>query len=414
MKSKIHIIGGGIIGLCSAWFLQEEGFDVTVIDKGPITEGTSLGNAGMIVPSHFVPLASPGVIAQGMKWMFNPKSPFFIRPRMNVDLFQWLWQFYKSCTPNNVNKSMSVLREYNELSRDLYGAFAQKEGFEFCFEKKGLLMLFQSEKQAKEEAHHAELSSQVGVSTILLNQDELKSLEPDIKINALGGLYFPDDAHLYPNLFISQLATELRKKGVEILENTEISEISASARKIDSISTSNNQKIAVDKVLFASGSWTALLLKKAGVKMHLQDGKGYSITLDNPILKPTIPTILSEAKVAITPLGNDLRIGGTLEISGLSPKINQKRLQGIIEALPKYYPEFDIERIKQNEVWHGFRPCTPDGIPYLGKVRSFDNTFIATGHGMMGMSLGPATGKIMAEIITDKLTCFDYSIMDKL
>lgn len=404
MAKKIHIIGGGIMGLCAAYFLNESGCEVTIIDQSDLLDGTSHGNAGMVVPSHFVPLAAPGVISQGIKWMFDAKSPFFIKPRLAPDLIQWLWKFYRSCNATHVEKHASLLWNYNELSKEIYGAFAQKENFDFAFEKKGLLMIYQTQKQEESEAEHAQKAQKLGLSVQILDKAELRKLEPNITINAIGGVYFPDDAHLYPNIFIRQLISDLQAKGVNFLTKTKVESIQVSSLKIESITDQNGTKHLTQNVLFSSGSWTAKLLNKAGVKILLQDGKGYSITLKNPALKPEIPTILSEAKVAITPMGNDLRIGGTLEISNLTTNINKKRVQGITDALPSYYPDIKIDNIQEEKIWIGYRPCTPTGIPYLGKIPAFDNAFIATGHGMMGLSLGPATGKLISEIMLDKKT----------
>ena len=411
MKNTIHIIGGGIIGLCSAYYLQQEGFDVIVVDKGDLSNSTSTGNAGMIVPSHFVPLAAPGVISQGIKWMFDSKSPFFIRPRLNVDLARWLWKFYRSCNKAHVEKSMHFLLEYNTFSRNLYESFSEDSSFDFCFEKKGLLMLYKSVKQQKEELEHAEKASQLGIQVEIMDQQGISALESNIKIDALGAVYYPEDAHLYPQLFLNQLASKIEEKGGKILRNCELDKIDVSAKEITSFTETNGQKHKVDKILFASGSWTAKLLKKVKTSILLQDGKGYSITMKSPHLKPEIPTILCESKVAVTPMGNDLRIGGTLELSNLSNKVNQSRLDGIIESMPKYYPEFDVKQTENLPVWHGYRPCTPTGIPYLGKIPNFNNSFLATGHGMMGMSLGPATGKLISEIISKKKSSIDVNPM---
>ncbi len=413
MSKHVHIIGAGIIGLCSAWYLREEGFEVTVIDGGDINNSTSTGNAGMIVPSHFVPLAAPGVIAQGLRWMFNPKSPFYIRPRMHPDLLQWLWQFYRSCTPQHVQNSMHWLRDYNILSRDLYGAFAQKKSFDFCFEKKGLLMLYKTKQQQAEEWKHAEKAIKLKVPVEILNSDQIKQVESSIQTDVLGGVYYPEDAHLYPNLFIQQMCQALETKGVQILRNTQIESIQYSGQKIEAILDQNQQKYTVQNILFCTGSWTARLLKKIKHNVLLQDGKGYSLTLKNQAVRPKIPTILCESKVAVTPMGNDLRIGGTLELSNHSTQINKKRVQGITESLSKYYPELQVEVDNYEKVWQGYRPCTPTGLPYLGKIPQYNNAYIATGHGMMGMSLGPATGLLMKEVICQEKTSLDLDILSQ-
>lgn len=401
-REIIHIVGGGIIGLCTAWYLTKAGCEVTVIDKNDISDGTSFGNAGMIVPSHFVPMATPGVIAQGMKWMLNSKSPFYIKPRLNVDLIQWLWHFSRSANAGQVAQSIPILYELNEKSKWLYKAMAEEDGFDFGFEEKGLLMLYKTKKQADEEEELAEKAHQLGVRAEILDKNGLQNLEPQMDFDVLGGIYFPGDAHLYPNRLMTQLAARLKQSGVTFMSNTSIVDFKTNGSRIETLLTNTNENISVENVLLSSGSWTGVLLKKAGVKIHLQDGKGYSITLKSPNLRPRIPTILSEAKVAVTPMGDDLRIGGTLELSGLSPKINQKRVEGIIESMPKYYKNIDVPFDNKTEIWKGYRPCTPDGMPYIGQSENFSNLFVGTGHGMMGLSLGAVTGKLLSEIITDK------------
>jgi D-amino-acid dehydrogenase len=409
---KVHIIGGGIIGLSSAWFLQKEGFEVTVIDRTDLSDGASHGNAGMIVPSHFVPLASPGVVSKGIKWMFNSKSPFFVKPRLNSELTQWLWKFYRSCTVNNVENSVALLKDFNEQSKALYKNFAKKEGFEFCFEENGLLMLFKESHTGEEEIQIAEQAKKLGLEVEILNKEEVQLKEKKLKTDVAGGVFYRGDTHLYPNKFIAEMVNHLKKAGVRFITQNEVVDFSTSNGKIESLLLQNGDIEKIDQLVIAAGSWSAKLLKKIGIKILLQDGKGYSLTLADSKMKPTYPTILSEGKVAMTPMGNDLRVGGTLEISNFDPRINQNRLQGIVESVPRYFPDFEIQKSELDKVWHGFRPCTPDGLPYLGKSHKFDNLTIATGHAMMGMSLGPATGRIVSQIILNRKTDLDLRLMN--
>lgn len=410
MPNHIHIIGGGIIGLTSAWYLLDEGYEVTIIDKGDLLDGTSHGNAGMIVPSHFIPMAAPGVISQGIKWMFDSSSPFYIKPRLNLELVQWLWKFYRSCNASHVKKCMPVLYQFNEWSKDLYRDFSNDERFSFCFEEKGLLMLYKTKHQEEDEIEMAQKANQLGIGAEVLSATSLKELEPNIDLDVKGGVYFPGDAHLYPNRFISHLQKQLQERGAKFLTHTEVVDINHNNGMISQLVLSNDNRIDVNQVVLSGGSWTAQLLKKVGVKLLLQDGKGYSFTIKNANLKPNIPTILTESKVAVTPMGDDLRIGGTLELGGLSKNINQNRLDGIINSIPKYYPQLKIKKEDVRDVWLGYRPCTPDGMPYIGRTKSLSNLIVATGHGMMGMSMGPATGKIVSEIASDKKTKIDLSL----
>ncbi|MFT7273957.1 MAG: D-amino-acid dehydrogenase, partial [Spirosomataceae bacterium] len=222
---KIHIIGGGIIGLSTAWYLTEQGCEVTVIDSSDLLDGTSHGNAGMVVPSHFVPMAAPGVITQGLKWLLDAKSPFYVKPRMSLDLLNWTWQFYKSSTNEHVKRASPVLRDFNELSRKLYEEFSFGSSSSFDYEKKGLLMLYQTVHQEKEEKEFAEKAHAIGMNVEILDEQKIKQLEPGISINARGGIYFPDDAHLYPGRFLSGMIQQLKARNVTFLTGKEVIDI---------------------------------------------------------------------------------------------------------------------------------------------------------------------------------------------
>jgi len=406
-EQNIHIVGGGIIGLCTAWYLVQDGYTVTIVDRNDFSDGTSFGNAGMIVPSHFVPMATPGVITQGLKWLMDSKSPFYIKPRLNLDLMQWLWHFAQSANQKQVEKAMPLLYAFNKYSKDLYKEISKSKGFDFGFEEKGLLMLYQTQKQAEKEEILANQAHQLGIKAKIFNSRELSQLEPDMDLNVRGGIYFPGDAHLYPNKFITQMIAALKLRGVVFTINKEIIDFKTKNTKIVALVDKKGDLIPVDRVVLSSGSWTGLLLKKVGVKIHLQDGKGYSVTIKKPSLCPRIPTILSESKVAITPMGEDLRIGGTLELSGLSPKINQSRVAGILESIPAYYKNLSMPVNNQTKIWKGYRPCTPDGMPYIGKSETLSNLIVGTGHGMMGLSLGAATGKLISEIVNNQQPTLD-------
>ncbi len=409
---KTTIIGGGIIGLCSAYYLSEAGIDVEIIDKSDFSDGCSFGNAGMIVPSHFIPLATPGVISKGLKWMFNSKSPFYIKPRLNLELLQWLWKFYQSCSKEKVDQAIPVLRDYHLLSKQLYQDLAKNPELDFLYKEVGLLMLYKTAKAEEEEKEIAELANEVGVEANILNSVEVEKLETGTSTNVLGGIYYPGDAHLNPNRLMVGLIEYLKKRGVKLRDKTSVTGFKYQNDKVEAILTDKAERIPVENLVVAGGAWTPKILNFLGIKMLLQDGKGYSITLKNASENTTIPSLLAEAKVAMTPMGNDLRIGGTLEISNLSSKINLSRMAGILKAVPKYYPNLKPEMSPKETIWHGFRPCPPDGLPYMGRSKKYKNMVIATGHAMMGVSLGPASGKLVAEIIQHGSTSINLTLMD--
>lgn len=399
MKNRVHIIGGGINGLCTAWYLIESGYEVMIIDRSELLDGTSFGNAGMIVPSHFVPLASPGVMAKGIKWMFSSKSPFYIKPRLDLDLLFWTWKFYRSSTPEHVQNSCNVLFEFNQWSKQLYRSFSEHAGFSFGYQEKGLLMLYRSTKQEKEELEFAEMAKELGIAVNQYNSSDLNDIE-DVTVDALGGILFPGDAHINPNLFMKDMIRDLKQKGVGFVTGEELISINASGKKVASIKTTSHD-IPVETLVITGGAWTSDLLKILDLKLLLQPGKGYSITYADQKYMPKYPTILTEGKVAVTPLGEDLRIGGTLELGSRDKNINDRRLQGIKENVKLYYPDIDLPAVDKN-IWIGYRPCSPDGLPYIGQVSPYKNLFVGTGHGMMGMSMGPATGKLLSQIIRNE------------
>lgn len=408
---KVHIIGGGVIGLCSAYYLQQAGHEVSLIDKGNFEKGCSFGNAGMIVPSHFVPLASPGVIAKGLRWMFSASSPFYIKPRLNADLLQWLWHFYRACNPAKVQAAMPLLRDLNQGSRLLYQELSGALQIPFDLEKKGLLMLYRSAKGEKEEQAGAEMAHQLGIAAELLSSSALATVESGTLLQARGGVLYPGDAHLSPHLFMRAMMAVLKEAGVNIIPQTTITGWTSRSGRITHLRTQHGKSIPVEQVVLAAGSWSQKLLRGLGIKMPIQDGKGYSITLSEPTERPSLPSILSEDKVAITPMGQDLRFGGTLELGGMSQKVNPKRVEGILSALPQFYPKMALPKQNNANIWVGFRPCSPDGLPYLGRSKRAANLVIAGGHAMMGMSLGPITGKLVAEIMDNRRPSIDLSLL---
>jgi D-amino-acid dehydrogenase len=413
----MHIIGGGVIGLCCAWYLREAGYDVTVIDKTAIMPsarqvqvGCSFGNAGIIVPSHSIPLASPGAIAQGIRWMFNARSPFFIKPRLDPDLLQWVWRFYRSCSQVHVDAAAPVFRDFHLLSKSLYQEFAKDKRFAFDFEAQGSLMLYRTLKGEHEEKLAAEKARELGLQVSELSPAQIASLNPDMRTNVIGGFHYHDDAHLYPGKFVLQLQHTLEASGVKFLKANLVTGFATTSDRITHVQLRDGSSLEVEDVVLAAGAWSASLAKLVGLRLLIQDGKGYSITITEPVARPTIPTILSEARVAVTPMGTDLRIGGTLEVSNFSTSVNQKRVSAILKAMTEYYPDFPALTPESLNVWHGFRPVSADGLPYIGRTSLYRNLIVAAGHAMLGMSLGPATGLLVSEIAEGKKTSLQVEL----
>ncbi|WP_337044539.1 NAD(P)/FAD-dependent oxidoreductase [Emticicia sp. 17c] len=411
---RVVIIGGGVIGLYSAYYLQQNGYQITIVEKTDGSDGCSYGNAGMIVPSHFIPLAVPGMIEKGIRWMFNAESPFYVKPRLNWDLLTWGLKFYQAANNKQVSKAMPALRDISLLSKKLYQTFASETGFDFAFAEKGLMMLCKTQHSFDEEASVAETANKLGIEAKVLSVPELHQLEPEIKPDVAGAVYYPGDAHLYPNILIKNLKDLLQKSGVSFLNDTEITGFDINGNTISSIRTQTGNTIAVEELVIATGSWSPILARQLNINLPMQAGKGYSTTYQQVAGKQlNIPSILLEARVAITPMAENLiRFGGTMEISGINSHINMNRVRGIIKAVPAFFPDYPIEVPAQDKVWYGLRPCSPDGLPYIGRTQKYKNLIIASGHAMMGLSLAPATGKLVQEIITQQQPSIDISLYD--
>lgn len=401
MSKNIVIIGGGIVGLSSAYFLQKEGHRVTVIDKSNITSGASFVNAGYISPSHIIPLASPGRITQGLKWMFNSASPFYMKPRWNVDFIRWSWYFRKSSTKAKVEKAIPIIKDINILSRDLYeGIKASGDLGEFQLERKGLLMLYKTQKSYDHELEVAQKASFLGLEVRELNKAQLTKIEPNIKIDAEGAIHYECDGHTTPTEFMPKMVEYLKSVGVNIHTNEEVLDITIGSNKINELRTSKDV-YSPDEVILAAGSWSGELSKKLNVKLPLQAGKGYRINVNRPT-GITMPSILMESNMAVTPMQGFTRFAGTMEFSGINDYVRKERVVAIANGARNFYPELEIYAEEMAEAKTGMRPVSPDGLPYIGRSNQFMNLTFATGHAMMGWSLGPATGKLVSEIIDDK------------
>lgn len=344
MKKHIVIIGGGIIGLNCAFYLFEEGYKVTVIDKNHPTDNLncSTGNTGMIVPSHFVPLASPGIIGKGLSWLLNPRSPFYIRPQMNLEMISWIIKFWKSANEKHVLKSSPNIKAINSLSLELFKELSRNKNFDFFFKQKGMLLLCKTEKVLEEEIHLSATANKLGLETITLNKDELKELEPEIEMDVSGGVLYPGDAHISPNAFIENMFNYLKaKENVRFILNEEIVEIVKEKKVIKSVIIKSGEEIVADEFVLAAGSFSGTLVKKLNIQLPMLGGKGYSLTIKQQKEKLSTPSILCEARVAVTPWDDIIRFGGTMELGGVEHKINPLRIEGIVNSIPNYFPKYD-------------------------------------------------------------------------
>ncbi|AUD03758.1 NAD(P)/FAD-dependent oxidoreductase [Spirosoma pollinicola] len=406
--THVGIVGGGIIGLSSAYYLHKAGHRVTVFDQNPIADGCSFGNAGMIVPSHIIPLAQPGMIAKGMRWMLNSTSPFYVKPRLSAELARWGWLFYRHSTAEHVERSIPILRDISLLSKRLYQDLAANGDLEFEWQERGLLMLYKTASAEHEMADEANVANRAGIEARVLSSQQVQELEPHTRVNVRGGVLYPGDAHLNPGELVRSLVTYLRKQGVTFLEKHTVTGFEKNGSRVNAVLTTEGN-YPIDELVIAGGAWSPSLARLLDLSLSMQGGKGYSFVLRNVKNNVRIPAIMLEARATATPMGNDLRFAGTLEVAGTDMTVNMNRVRGIFQSINQYYPDVPVTMPEVDMVWRGLRPCSPDGLPYIGRTERYSNVVLATGHGMMGLSLGPATGKLVSEVISGEADSMDIS-----
>jgi D-amino-acid dehydrogenase len=399
--NDIIVIGGGIVGLSSAYYLRQAGYSVHVIEKGDGSDGCSFGNAGFVAPSHFVPLAAPGMVAQGLRWMLSPESPFYIKPRPSLKLIKWGLQFIRHATENHIANSKLLLRDLLVTSRELHEEISDQHHVNL--RKNGIVMLCNTEKTFDRETEIAEMANDLDLEARTLSMSELRTLDPAMNVTATGGVYFRCDAYADPRQFMSIMTEVLLKMGVEILYETEVIDFVSSSGRVTGVVTQVGD-FSADEFVIAAGALTPIVASSLGLNLLMEAGKGYSVDWTEPVAIPTVSYILVEARVGVTPMGNIVRLAGTMELGGIDSIINQRRVAGFLKSIETYFPDYSYDKLKELRAWVGLRPCSPDGLPFLGRCRRFKNVTVATGHGMLGFTLGPVTGKLVAEVIQAKKT----------
>jgi D-amino-acid dehydrogenase len=380
------IIGGGVIGLCTAYYLRNKGHEVTVIERNTITDGCSFGNMGYISPSHFIPLATPGIVSQGLRWMMSATSPFYIKPRLNLDLIR------------NVEDSAPHLNNLLQLSRELMNDLKRELPASFDMIEKGCWMLYKNPATGEHEKHLAEQAHAFGLRTIMCTPDEVQAYESEVEIDVAGGVLYLDDCHLDPAKFMLSLYQFLQRSGVKFWLNTEVTGFETRGNRVTSVLT-KDANIACGELVIANGSWLGYISKLLGIEMLMQPGKGYSIVYNDIPKNLQYPSILVDHRTATSPIKKWLRIGGTMELSGHSDNVLPRRVMALYNAFKKYYPKMEIPEPDISKAWYGYRPVTPDGMPYIGRHNKFDNLIFAGGHAMLGVSAAAGTGQLVSDII---------------
>ena len=401
-QSHVIVIGGGVIGASSAYFLRQAGYRVTLIDKNTLGSQCSHGNCGLICPSDALPLASPGAVSSTLKTLFKRHNPLYIKPRVSPRLWLWLVKFALRCNQRHMLQAAEARMPLLESSLHLYQSLIEREQIECEWQKNGLLYIYKD--QAAMDSYQATdefLTKHFSLSAKRFDTCALSELEPAVAEDIAGGWYYEEDAHLRPDRLMSEWKRVLQNYDVDVLEATEVFKFKRKGIKATGVLTRDGV-IEADKVVLAVGAISPQWEKEIGADLPIQPGKGYSLTYPKPQYSPRIPMIFPQHRVAMTPMQSGYRLGSTMEFSGYDTSINRRRIELLKKGAEPYLREPYGDYVE--EEWYGWRPMIYHGIPIIDTSPRMDNVLVATGHNMLGLSMGPATGKLVSELVAGKPT----------
>jgi D-amino-acid dehydrogenase len=388
----VVVVGAGAIGAAAAYELARHGARVAILERSFTASGCSHGNAGLISPSHSEALASPASLRSGLAWIGRRDGPLHVRPRVAV--IPWLVRFAAASLPKRSAAASATLRSLTSASLALHEELAQA-GLPTSFVRRGILSVYESEHALE---HAAIRSRRIdGQQSSRLTREEARELLPALTPKIAGALYHLHEAHCDPGMFVQALLGASSELGAEVRTGVEILRLKRSRDRICELQTTAGT-IHPAVVLLAAGVWTRELAASVGVSIPLEAGKGYHLELGSGTSDSGVPAFLEEARITATPLQGRLRITGTLDLSGLDLRVDPIRLQAIAHAARRTLtPPPDTNA---TGIWRGLRPCAPDGLPIIGRAEEIENLYLATGHAMLGIALAPATGEIIADLIS--------------
>lgn len=399
IHADVLIVGAGVIGLAAAYELSKAGAKVVVIDKFEPGYGCSYGNAGWITPCFAMPLPMPGMLFKSFKWLLDPESPLYIKPELSATLVSWLMRFMASMTTKKMLASVDALTELSIQSLDLYRKLSASTEKPFSFEQKGLFMVAQSDDGLKYAKKEMELVARNGIPGKLMLEEEARAFEPSLSKRFKGGVFFSDEAHAEPLQVTQCLAHEAQKLGARILSKTEVIDFDLGPKGIRGARTTRGVFTA-DQFVLATGSWSLRMGQTLGLNIPVLGGKGYAIITDPLAPNPQRPMMLVEKKVAVTPRNGTLRLAGTLELVNQDETFTTRRVEAIVRGAREFMNV--PETIRYHEIWRGLRPCTPDGVPIIGRTKKYQNLILATGHQMLGLQSATGSGKLISDITLGK------------
>lgn len=402
------IIGGGVVGACCAYYLAKAGVEVVLVERGEIADQASQGNAGQMAIGH-PPIPRPGLTWQAIRWMLDPTSPLHLSPKAGWSLIPWLWRFRKACSAEQLSRSMQTLAQLGRRTRPLFDEIIADERIDCDYQQSGILDVFRTRHGLEQGRRAVELVQRFGIDVRELTADELLAKEPSFKPGVAGAFLNTASTSLDPALFVRGVADGARRLGACLLTQCGVDAIVTEHGAVRGVATSSHGVIDAGRVVLAAGIWSTPLAASVGVRIPLQAGKGYHLDIEQDEPRLATPCVLGERFVACTPIGGRLRLAGTLEFTGVNSALRKKRLEAIYRGANVYLE--GVTRKKVFSEWCGLRPCAADGLPIIGLAPQVDGLCIATGHAMLGMTLGPITGRLVCELLTDALSSVDLTPM---
>ena len=402
----VLILGGGVIGLACAYYLLEAGRGVTVLEQGTVGSGSSHGNCGTLTPSHATPLAMPGMVGAGLRALLHPDAPLRIAPRIDPSLWRWLFGFSRRCNWDDFRATTRIKAPLLLHSRRLIEELVRKESHDCEFEAKGTLYVFRDAAEFERSQWLPQALREIDLPIETLDSLSTHEMEPALRPGVAGAYFNPGDAHLRPDRYVAELARVVRAKGGVIEEGARIESVEREGERIARVRTGAGD-FEGREVVLALGAWSPSLGHQLGLRIPIQPGKGYSITYTRPAICPSLPLVLKERSVCVTAWSSGYRLGSTMEFAGYDTSLNRGRLDALRRGAREYLLEPEGPGVV--EEWYGWRPMTPDDLPMLGRVPRIDNLVLATGHGMLGVSMSAITGLLVSELISGRPSSIDLA-----
>ncbi|MAG36412.1 MAG: FAD-dependent oxidoreductase [Dehalococcoidia bacterium] len=405
-QAGIVVIGGGVVGVCAAYYLSAQGHQVTLLEKHDICAGSSYGNGGLVAVEHALPVAARGRLSQVLQWLLDATSPFYIKPRFDLELLRWLWEFRAAGSGSDMLRRGTTLLALGQASIKLFEELDAREDIAFDYEHRGRLYLFRSPAGQEQSLEDAQLLQQFGVEPQILDIAGVRKLEPTVLPSVIGGVYYSGYAHLMPDRFVREVARLAQTQGTHLQTHTEVLGFERVGPRIASVVTTRGN-FQPDQVVLAAGAWSPIVARDLRLRLPVQAAKGYGLMFNRPAVCPQRPLLLEESMVSVAPLGDTLRLSSTLELAGLDLTIDRRRVAATRGALGSYLA--GMEDLELLEIWSGLRPLTSDTLPIIGRSEAFENLIVATGHGMLGLTHAPITGKLVAQLVGGETPALDLT-----